>query len=70
MLPEAWYRAVVVGWFVFFGIFLGTDIIVWLAGHPRVPTFSRVVCRALPWWFVLPVTAFLFVHFLQIYLKK
>jgi hypothetical protein len=65
-----WYRAVVLGWFLFFGFFMGVDVIVWLTRNPRIPTFSRVVCRTLPPWVVLPLVAVLFVHFAQIYFKK
>lgn len=66
-MPHEWNRYIVVGWFGFFGVFLGVDALVWLLGIPRIPTFSRTVCRLLPWYVVLPLTAVLFFHFLDIY---
>jgi hypothetical protein len=70
MDPALWYRIVVVGWFAFFGVFMGLDALVWVTRNPRIPTFSRVVCYSLPWWVVLPLTAVLLLHFAQIYIDK
>lgn len=68
--PTLWYRIVVIGWFAFFGIFIGADVFVWLTRNPHIPTFSRVICHSLPWWVVLPLCAVLLLHFAQIYIDK
>jgi hypothetical protein len=62
-----WNKWVAFGWLLFFGIFLGLDLLAKLSGDHRIPTFSRVVSHLLPWWAALPLCVLLFVHFLQIY---
>lgn len=62
-----WNHFIAYGWLAFFAVFLGLDLIAWLSQDVRVPTFSRVVGRILPWWITLPLCAILFVHFLLIY---
>jgi hypothetical protein len=69
-MPEFWNPIIVYGWLAFFGMFLGLDATAWLTRNRHIPTFSRVVCRLLPAWIVLPLAAILFIHFALIYLKK
>jgi hypothetical protein len=48
-LPDSWSPVIVIGWLVFFTTFLGLDFIAMISRDPRIPTFSRVVGRLLPW---------------------
>ncbi len=66
---KGWNPIAVYSWLVFFILFLGTDLFVWILRNPHIPTFSRVITRLLPFWVVVPLAAVLLVHFASIYRK-
>jgi hypothetical protein len=65
-----WSPLFTAGWFVFIALFLGLDALAWITRNPKVPTFSRVVVRLLPWWVSLPAVALLLAHWAWMYVKK
>ena len=69
-LPQIWNQAIAYGWLLFFAVFLGLDCVAWMTRSPRIPTFSRVVGKLLPWYVTLGLCAALFVHFALIYWEQ
>jgi hypothetical protein len=65
-----WHAGFTIGWLVFFGVFMGLDILAWLSHSPRIPTFSRVFVHAIPDWVGIPAAIILLLHFVLMYSKK